>query len=116
MEEGWLDRPETKKIAKHYLNSLKQNQIDTLVLACTHYPLIRNVLQQKIGKRVKLVDPAEEVVKGVKEFLKSQPKLDHELARGAPHQFYMSDVTDRVRYVARDWLGQPVQIEKMSLE
>jgi len=51
-EEGWLDKPETKTIAKKYLTDLKRQQIDTLILGCTHYPLLKKILKQVAGKKI----------------------------------------------------------------
>ncbi|ETR72917.1 MAG: glutamate racemase [Candidatus Magnetoglobus multicellularis str. Araruama] len=49
VEEGWIDKPETRMIVKKYLHPLKVRQIDTLILACTHYPIIKPVIQKKLG-------------------------------------------------------------------
>jgi glutamate racemase len=61
VEEGWLKRPETAMIVRKYLAPLKRSQIDTLILGCTHYPVLRNLIQRKIGTRVNLVDSAEAI-------------------------------------------------------
>ena len=56
VEEGWIDKRETKMILRRYLHSLKDQQIDTLVLGCTHYPLLTHLIQARIGKKVTLID------------------------------------------------------------
>ncbi|MBU0707414.1 glutamate racemase [Patescibacteria group bacterium] len=116
VEEGWLDKSETKTIAKKYLFPLKREKVDTLILACTHYPLIREVIQQKIGKKVMIVDPAVEVVAKMREFLKHQPEIEHQLIRDADHKFFFSDVVDKTQYIVREWLERPIKVEKHSLE
>ncbi|MDD5566728.1 MAG: glutamate racemase [Patescibacteria group bacterium] len=116
VEERWVKKPETKMIARRYLYPLKLKQIDTLVLACTHYPLMREIIQQKIGQRVKLVDPAAEVVQEVGQYLKQHPELEQKLTRGQEHKFYVSDITDKTRQSAKDWLERPVRLEKHLLE
>jgi len=63
IEEGWTNRPEIKTILRAYLQPLRNAHVDTLILACTHFPLIKNLIQAKIGKHVKIVDSAEEIVK-----------------------------------------------------
>lgn len=60
VEEGWLEDPVTQEIARRYLEELKQEKIDTLVLGCTHYPLIRKTVQRIMGSEVNLVNPAYE--------------------------------------------------------
>ncbi|MCP4215293.1 MAG: glutamate racemase, partial [bacterium] len=61
VEEGWLKRPETVMIVKKYLHPLKVRQIDTLILGCTHYPILKKIIQRKIGKKVSLIDSSEAI-------------------------------------------------------
>ena len=116
VEEGWTKQPETKMIAKRYLYQLKLNQIDTLVLACTHYPLIRNIIQQKIGRRVQLVDPAHEVVLKVKQYLADHPRISDSLPSNYKHLLYFSDLTEKTTTIARKWLGRDLPVEMKALE
>lgn len=116
VEERWTEKPESKMIAKRYLYPLSLQQVDTLVMACTHYPLMRDVIQQKIGRRVTLVDPAAEVVVEVKQYLLNHPDIEKTLVRGADHKFFVSDITDKTRQSAKDWLERPVRLEKHLLE
>ena len=69
VEEGWLKKPVTAMIVKKYLHPLKVRQIDTLILGCTHYPLLAGVIQRKIGKRVAIIDSSVGVAAAVKSFL-----------------------------------------------
>lgn len=115
VEEGWAERPETKMIAKKYLHSLKMQQIDTLILGCTHYPLLRELIQVKIGKRVNLVDPAEEMVLSVKKFLDEHPEMEKRLQKGSNHEFYFSDITQNLKNIAASWLGQNIEPRLVNL-
>jgi glutamate racemase len=63
VEEGWLDCEVTSLVAARYLEPLGRNGIDTLVLGCTHYPLLKPVLQRVMGEGVVLIDSAEETAK-----------------------------------------------------
>ncbi|MFA6097977.1 MAG: glutamate racemase [Patescibacteria group bacterium] len=114
-EEGWIDKPVTKLVAKKYLYSLKMQQIDTLILGCTHYPLLKKIIQEKIGKRTRLVDPAEEVVKEISHYLKTKPELEKTLKKGMEHQFYFSDVAPHLSELANKWLGQKIKPELHSI-
>ena len=60
VEEGWLHDPVTVEVASRYLQELKDEQVDTLILGCTHYPLIRSTIQEVMGEKVRLVNPAYE--------------------------------------------------------
>jgi len=63
IEEGEIGGKATEMLVSKYLNPLKNNKIDTLILGCTHYPIIKNIIQKKIGKRVVLVNSGEEIAK-----------------------------------------------------
>ncbi|MGC9048967.1 MAG: glutamate racemase [Patescibacteria group bacterium] len=114
VEEGWFKKPETKMIVKRYLYPLKFKQIDTLILACTHYPFLREIIQRKVGRRVKLIDPAEEVVLKVKEFLEQNPEIEQSLNKNNQHRFLVSDLTIRSQGLAKNWLGEKIKLEKIK--
>ena len=116
VEEGWLKKPETRMIVKKCLIPLKMRGIDTLVLGCTHYPVLKPVIQAKAGKRVKLVDPAEEVAEEVAAFLQENPELSARLERGGEHEFYVSDLTPSFEQVARVFMGRRVRLLKADCE
>jgi len=111
VEENWLKRPETKMILKKYLLPLKQKQIDTLVLGCTHYPFLKNIIQQKIGRRVRLIDSAEEVVKDLAKFLEEKPELASQLAKGNGHRFFVSDLTPQAQNLVAKWFNNKIRLE-----
>ncbi len=113
VEENWLDKPETKRIVKGYLRSLKQQQIDILVLACTHYPLLKKIIIPRVGRRVKVVDPADQIALKLKEYLQTsggQERLDE----GVSH-FYVSDLTPHFQDIAQKWLGKKINLERVKL-
>ena len=66
VEEGWLDGEVTEKVARHYLEPLMREKIRVLVLACTHYPLLKGVLGRELGPAVKLVDSSEACAQALK--------------------------------------------------
>lgn len=115
-EEGWIDKPVTKMIARKYLYPLKMEHIDTLILGCTHYPLLKNIIQIKIGKRVKLVDPAEQTAEQVKKFLSENPGLEKNLAKNDKHKFYFSDLAPHLTGLMDLWLGQKIKPELYNME
>jgi glutamate racemase len=100
VEEGWIDKPETRMIVKKYLHPLKVKQIDTLILACTHYPILRPVIQKKIGRRVKVIDSAQAVAQQlITYFEKNNLILDKE--KKGICQFYVSDITPYFEKIAQ---------------
>lgn len=123
VEEGWLKKPETKMIIKKYLHPLKLVNIDTLILGCTHYSLLKEIIKNKIGKNRKIVDPGEEVVLKLKEFFKKNPQLEKALAKNSDGgvrsaefgcQFFVSDLTPRFQEIASQWLGQKIKLQVVN--
>lgn len=115
IEENWLKKTETRRIVKRYLHPLRSSQIDTLILACTHYPFLRRIIQTKIGRQVKIIDPGEEVVKQIQEFLKENPAIEKTLIKGSKHKFFVSDLTPKFQTLASQWLGQKIKLEKVDI-
>ncbi|MCC8150123.1 MAG: glutamate racemase [Lachnospiraceae bacterium] len=102
VEEGWLKDPVTVEVATRYLNPLLETGIDTLVMGCTHYPLLRPVLRQIMGEKVNLVNPAYETARELKELLE-QNGLANDGQRppeGTMHRFYVSDAANKFRQFA----------------
>jgi len=116
VEEGWLDDSETKRIVKRYLQPLKNSQIDTLILGCTHYPTLKEIICHRAGKKVKIVDSAEEIVKDLEIFLKNNKEIEKSLEKGSDHKFYVSDITPQLPKIAEKLLGKAVKLEVASLD
>ncbi len=112
VEEGWLKKPETRRIVKRYLAALRASQIDTLILACTHYPFLRKIIQAKIGRRVKIIDPGEEVAKEIKYFLEKNQEIEEILIKNKSHKFFVSDLTPKFQQLAGQWLRQKVKLDR----
>ncbi len=110
VEEGWLDDAETKRIVKRYLNPLRQANIDTLILGCTHYPLLKDVIQRVVGHRVNLIDSGASVVSRV---LSRIPRTEYSVP--GTQRFFLTDVSPRSSEIAGKWLGRPVRFEKAEL-
>lgn len=104
VEEGWMGKEVTEKIAYEYLSDLKKQKIDTLVLGCTHYPLLKGVLKRVMGPRVNLVDSAQEVAREVKEVL-HHLRLNQPVDRKPRYQFLVSDKPQQFKKIARNFLG-----------
>jgi len=115
VEEGWLKKPETKMIVKKYLHPLKTRQIDSLILGCTHYPILKSVIQTKIGKRVNIIDSSTAVANEIKTFLESSPAIDAMLSKTRTTEFFVSDITDQFQTIAKSIIGQPIQLNHVTL-
>jgi glutamate racemase len=115
VEEGWLDKAETAMIVKKYLQPLKTRQIDTLILGCTHYPLLKKVIQRKIGKRVHLIDSSISVSNSVNAFLAANSQIDRRLGRNGHLTLIVSDVTDQFKKIAEMTLKTKITFEAVRL-
>jgi glutamate racemase len=116
VEEGWLDKPETAMIVRKYLTGLKTRKIDTLILGCTHYPVLRDLIRRKIGTRVKLVDSAEAVARQVKHLLESRDSTSHPpITSTARCQIYVTDTAQQFRRTAQLILKRKVPIEHADI-
>ncbi len=97
VEEGLLHDNVTDEIVSRYVSELKARYIDTLVLGCTHYPLLRSTIQRIMGKDVRLVNPACETAAELRELLAARRLLNEEPAQEDKYAFYVSDMADRFR-------------------
>ena len=107
VEEGWTDNAVVEMTVQAYLGSLKQSGIDTLILGCTHYPLLKKAIRKFIGGTVRLVDSAEETANEVEQVLK-QATLGRKAGKGG-HSFFVTDAPDRFIKVGRRFLGEKVE-------
>ena len=116
VEEGWLDDPVTESVARRYLAPLLASGIDTLVLGCTHYPLLAPLLARIAGPGVALVDSAEAVAERVAEELGRRGALA-DGARGEKREnhLFVTDDTERFERLARRILGRPTRLELVDI-
>ena len=115
VEEGWLKKPETAMIVKKYLHPLKVRQIDTLILGCTHYPLLAGIIQRKIGKHVTIIDSSSGVAGTVKGYLKQHVEIDNQMSRTGNARLFVSDVTAQFEHIARTTLKENIPLELVKL-
>ncbi len=121
-EEGWTEEAETYSIAAKYLAQMKEFQPDALVLGCTHYPILREVIQQTVGESVKLVDSGEATAEEVEKLLiekglanPTQVAGKRELCDDLDH-FFVTDAADRFARVAERFLGaKPSKLEAIEI-
>ena len=115
VEEGWTDREATHLIAEEYLAPLVATHVDTLVLGCTHYPLLKPVIGEVIGRGVRLIDSAEETAAEIGRVLRERA-LDAPAGAGARHRFVASDAPDHFSRMAERFLGRPIEgVETLTL-
>jgi glutamate racemase len=109
VEEGWTNGAITRDILKKYLAPMRRHRVDTLVLGCTHYPLLKTAIQTVIGPNVCLVDSAASCAIFVKEQLQSLGLLSAGRRRKGTVQPFVTDETDRFAELAARFLKAPHQ-------
>ena len=113
VEEGWLKEEITFSIVKKYLKPLMAKKIDTLILGCTHYPLLKSVISKAIGKEVKIIDSASSVADEVHNILMSFGAL-REGARKPRHRFFATDAVEHFVRVGEKFLGAKINKAKRA--
>lgn len=105
VEEGWLDHEVTRLTAREYLKPVFVENIDTLVLGCTHYPLLKPLLHDVAGPRIQLVDSATTIAEQAAQVLQERQLSNPQ--RGMPHyQFYVTDIPLRFQTIGSRFLGR----------
>ncbi|MFC1666789.1 glutamate racemase [Candidatus Omnitrophota bacterium] len=106
-EEGWLNGEITFDIAKKYLAPLARKKIDTLVLGCTHYPLLKDVISRAIGSNVRIVDSASSVAEEVTRILQRINVLSC-ASKKPDHRFFTTDAVEQFVKVGERFLGRRI--------
>ena len=113
VEEGWLHDPVTLEVASRYLKELQDKDVDTLILGCTHYPLIRSTIRQVMGEEVCLVNPAYETALELGKLLEEQGLSSTGTEQKEfPYRFYVSDLADEFKEFANSILPYDVEMTK----
>ena len=122
-EEGWANEDVARSVAETYLKDLRSS-IDTLVLGCTHYPILKSVIQESVDARVELIDSGEATAREVKSLLKEKGlagsssgtgALERQLCDDLDH-FYVTDAAERFARVAERFLGsKPARLEAVEV-
>lgn len=115
-EEGWIDHEATKLIAEEYLGELKEKDIDTLILGCTHYPILSELIQKVLGTSVTLIDSGTAASLEVETYLNCRGLRNDSNYLGS-HEYYVSDLPEKFKVIAERFLGTQIEnIEKIELE
>ena len=123
-EENWTQEPETFSIAKKYLQKIVEKNVDALVLGCTHYPILREVIQKIVGANVRLIDSGEATAEEVKRLLADKNLQNENPPKRASvrrlcddlDHFYVTDAAERFARVAERFLGvKPAKLEAIEI-
>lgn len=107
VEEGWIEKKATAEIAKEYLKEFQDREVDVLVLACTHYPMLKKVIRRAVGPKVKIIDPAESLALQLVQIYKGRASVNFE----GKYRFFFSDEPYNLKKISRLCLGQEIKAQ-----
>jgi glutamate racemase len=115
VEEGWLDSEVTRAVARNYLAPIVSAEVDTLVLGCTHYPLMKTVIGNVVGRDVRLIDSAYETAREAGQVLRAKG-LEMDAPDSARYRFIASDAPDTFLALGQTFLGSSIdRVETLTL-
>lgn len=112
VEEGVLEGPLVQMVLTRYLSSLLKHKVDTLILGCTHYPMLRSAIQKVVGPKVKLIDSAPAAVRELKQILSHKSEIRLSPKKGSL-QVFVSDSPTNFLAIGTRFLGEPLNDVKV---
>ena len=114
VEENWISRPETTMILKKYIHNLRDANVDTLILGCTHYHFLKKIFARKMGKRCQIINSAETQAYRFLDYLKKHPEISENLSNGGKTKFFTSGETEKFLKIGSIFLKK--KIAKNAIE
>lgn len=115
IEENWIKRPETKMILKKYIRELKDYNIDTLILGCTHYPILLNEFRKIMGSRINVLNSSEIIAEKLKLYLQNHEEIESGLEKKAKVEYLATDITESFDKMSQMILNKKVKFEKVEI-
>ncbi|HEX2788272.1 MAG TPA: glutamate racemase [Ignavibacteria bacterium] len=114
-EDGWTDNKIAEMVANEYLADFKKSKIDTVILGCTHYPVLKNTISKVLGKNIKLIDSGNEAAKEVKKILE-KTNIQNPSKKIGYHKFYVTDFPNKFKEISERFLGKNIRdVKKIKL-
>lgn len=117
IEEGWANTEVARLTVKEYLQELLDEGIDSLVLGCTHYPILKRTIGEFVGENIKLVNPAKETAKDLSDILQEKSILRTEKLHPATYEYYVSDIPEKFVSIGQQFLKRDMDdVEKIEIQ
>jgi len=114
-EDGWIDNKVTELVCREYLNPLKNKNIDTVILGCTHYPVLKKSIQKTLGNKIKLIDSGHETAKEVKSIL-NKKNLTNNTNKKGTHKFFVTDFPNKFKEISETFLSKKISdVKKIKI-
>lgn len=114
LEENWGKKKETKSILRSYLSTVKKAKVDTLILGCTHYPLLLKEIRQIMGKTCQVPNPGTIVAKSLKDYLVRHPEIEENLTKNSKRKYLVTDLNENFQELAQKFLGEKITVKKVE--
>ena len=116
-EEGWANTEVAYYTAKEYLKELLEQDIDSLVLGCTHYPILKNTIKKVVGDEIKLVNPAKETARDLSSILEKQDILSDVNKTNPNYEYYVSDIPEKFAIIGSQFLKRDMDdVKKIDIQ
>lgn len=115
IEENWSDRLETKMILKKYLRPLKEKNVDSLVLGCTHYPILFKEIKKIMGKNCRVADPSKTVAEKLREYLRRNPEVEKKISKNFARVFYTTDDAEMFKKLGSKYLKNNIKTVHIAI-
>jgi len=115
VEEGWQKTDVTKRVLRAYLKPLKLAKVDTLILGCTHYPILFKEIQGIMGPRTKVLHSGEIVADSLANYLTRHPEIDSQLDKNSLNKFFVTDLSAHYQKLGEEWFNKGIKFEKVEL-
>ena len=112
-EDGWTENKIAELTAKEYLSGLRKKGIDTMILGCTHYPILKKTIAKILGNKIKLIDSGAETAKEVK-FILSEKNLLNTKNKKGDHKFFVTDFPSNFHQIAERFLGKKIKNVRLA--
>ncbi len=116
IEEGWHKKPEAKRILKKYLWHLKNKNIDTLILGCTHYPILIKDFQRIMGQQVQVLDSSRIIAEKLKDYLSRHSEINNVLEQKKKREYLVTDLTENFEKMAKEILDKKIGLKKVDID
>lgn len=115
VEEGMIKSTVTQMTLRTYLRPLKHASVDTLILGCTHYPLLQKEIERMMGKQVNVISSAKAATDAIEDYFKRHPDLEKSLSRKGKRTYYTTDCPERFGDLGSRFLGEKIKGEKVEI-
>lgn len=115
VEAGEGNSKAAEMILRGYLKNLQKKNIDTLILGCTHYGVLKNKIRKIVGKRVSIVSDTDAVPRKLKHYLSRHPEIETRLRQNGKIRFYSTDLTEKFGVLGSKFFGKKIKTNKVSL-